>query len=398
MLFESFPSYSVLCPLFILCSCLTPLYGATDTVAVLPFFNQTNDKTLDWIGESLAETLHESLSGEGVLTMSREERVEVYRRLSVRSDVQLTRATVLKIGESLDAAQIVFGRFELAPGGGTKTQRTLKITANLIDAKHLHTGPQFFESGSLEDLSVMESKLAWQCLAYFHPKSAPTEDAYLQSHPPVRIAAVESYVRGLLADSHAKQEKYFLESTRLDAHYSEPAFGLGKSSFENQDYAPAEAWFAKVAPTATHYHEAQFLLGLCHYYQEDFDGAAKTLAGVAEVMPLNEVFNDLGAALSRKNKPDAIDNFKKAIEGDEADPDFWFNLGYAQWKTGKVADAAQSFRAVLDRSPDDDEARTLLKRCERGDLPHPGEALDAERIKQDFEETVYLQLQAELKK
>ena len=115
-------------------------------------------------------------------------------------------------------------------------------------------------------------------------------------------------------------------------------------------------------------------------------------------MPLDEVFNDLGAAQSRKNRPEAIDNFKKAIEGDEADPDYWFNLGYAQWRTGKIADAAKSFHAVLDRSPDDDEARTLMLRCERGDLPHPGETLDAERIKQDFEETVYLQLQAELKK
>jgi tetratricopeptide (TPR) repeat protein len=310
----------------------------------------------------------------------------------------------LKVGESLDAAQIVYGRFELAPAPSgekspeAKTQRLLKITANVIDAKHLHAGPQFFESGPLEDLSVMESKLAWQCLVYFHPKSSPAEEPFLESHPPVRIAAVESYIRGLTAESPQKQEKYFLESTRLDGRYSEPAFGLGKASFENQEYGPAAAWFEKVAPTASHYHEAQFLLGLCHYYQEDFEGAAKAFAGVAAVMPLDEVYNDLGAAQSRKNRPEAIDNFKKALEGDEADPDYWFNLGYAQWKTGKVADAARSFHAVLDRSPEDKEARGLMKRCERGELPHPGETLGAERIKQEFEETVYLQLQAELKK
>lgn len=386
---------------------MTPAYGAADTVAVLPFFNQTADKSLDWIGESIAETLHESLTSEGVLVLNRDDRVEVYRRLSIRSDVQLTRATVLKVGESLDAAQIVFGRFELSlspdaatdnKAGDKKIKRVLKITANVIDAKRLHAGPQFFESAPLEDLSVMESKLAWQCLNYFYPKSTPAEDSYLASHPPVRIAAVESYIRGLLAESPQKQEKYFLESTRLDSHYSEPAFSLGKASFENQDYGPAVSWLEKVAPAASHYHEAQFLLGLCHYYQDDFEGAARALTGVAAVMPLNEVYNDLGAAQSRKNKPEAIDNFRKALEGDQADPDYWFNLGYVQWKTGKVADAAQSFHAVLDRSPDDEEARTLLKRCERGDLPHPGETLEAERIKQEFEETVYLQLQAELKK
>jgi len=383
-----------------MCLSMKPAYGAADTVAVLPFFNQTTDKSLDWIGESVAETLRESLSNEGVLALNREDRVEVYRRLSVRPAVVLTRATVLKVGESLDAAQIVFGRFELAEAsaGEGNMQRVLKITANVIDAKRLHTGPQFFESGTLESLSVMESRLAWQTLVYFHPKSVPDEQRFLESHPPVRITAVESYVRGLLAETPQKQKKYFLEAARLDGQFSEPAFSLGKAAFENQDYGPSAGWLEKVAATASHYHEAQFLLGLCRYYQDDFEGAAKALEGVAAVMPLDEVYNDLGAALSRKNRPEAIENYKKALEGDDADPDYWFNLGYTQWKTGQVADAARSFHAVLDRSPDDEEARTLMKRCERGDLPHTGESLKAERIKQEFEETVYLQLQAELKK
>jgi Tfp pilus assembly protein PilF len=372
------------CFFFTLCLSIPPVYGAADTVAVLPFFNETNDRTLDWIGESVAETTRESLSSDGILALNREDRVEVYRRLSVRPEVQLTRATVLKVGQSLDAGQIVFGKFELqpAPAGTSK----------------MHAGPEFVESGSLEDLSVMESKLAWQTLVYFHPRSSPDQQKYLESHPPVRIVAVESYVRGLLAESPAKQEKYFLEAIRLDPKYSEPAFSLGKKMFAVQDYGPAAGWFEKVATSASHYHEAQFLLGLCRYYQNDFDGAAKALTGVAAVMPLDEVYNDLGAALSRNNKPEAVDNFKKALEGDDADPDYWFNLGYAQWKTGKLADATRSFQAVLDRSPDDEKAQALLKRCERGELPHPGEILDAERIKQDFEETVYLQLQAELKR
>jgi Flp pilus assembly protein TadD len=124
----------------------------------------------------------------------------------------------------------------------------------------------------------------------------------------------------------------------------------------------------------------------------------KVLQAVAAEVPLNEVFNDLGAAQLRTNRPEAIENFKKALEGDQADPDYWFNLGYAQWKAGQVADAAKSFREVLARVPDDSEARALLARCEKGDLPHTGETLTAERIKRTFEETVYLQLQAELKK
>ncbi len=40
----------------------------------------------------------------------------------------------------------------------------------------------------------------------------------------------------------------------------------------------------------------------------------------------------------------------------------------------------------------------MLLRCQKGDLPRSGETLNGERIKKTFEETAFLQLQAELKK
>lgn len=355
---------------------------------------------MDWIGESIAERLRESMAGAGILALSREDRVEVYRRLAVRSGPVLTRATVLRIGQTLDAAQIVSGHFEVvAPPAGDATSRgQLKMTANLIDAKHLKEGPQFFETGALEDLSLLESRLAWQCVHYFQPHSAPPEEDYLRDRPPVRIDAVESYIRGLLSDSPEQKQKLFLQAAHLDPRYSEPAFQLGRMAFDRKDYQTAHNWLEKVAATYSNYHEGQFLLALCHYYEGGYDEAIGILQTLAAQVPLNEVFNDLGAAQSRKNQPEALESFHKALDGGESDPDYWFNLGYSQWKNGRPADAAKSFKAVLERNPDDEIARTLMVRCQRGELPHPGETLNAERIKRSFEETVFLQLQAELKK
>ncbi len=376
------------------------LFGAADTVAVLPFFNDAHSPTLDWIGESVAETLRESLTTAGVLALSREDRVEVYKRLSVRPNVTLTRATVLRVGDTLDAAQVVSGRFELTamPAGSTGSRGELKLTASVLDRKRLREGPTLFESGPLEDLSLLESRLAWQCVKYFLPRSAPTEADFLRNRPPVRVDAVESYIRGLLADSPEQQEKLFTRSAQLDPTFSEPAFQLGRIAFDRKEYRTASNWMGKVAATASHYHEAQFVLGLCRYYEGDFDAAAQAFQLVAAQVPLNEVFNDLGAAQSRRNRPEAVANFRKALEGDETDPDYWFNLAYALWKTGKPAEAAKDFQAVLDRTPNDAEAHSLLVRSLRGDTPRVGEQANAERIKKTFEETVFLQLQAELKK
>jgi predicted Zn-dependent protease len=116
-------------------------------------------------------------------------------------------------------------------------------------------------------------------------------------------------------------------------------------------------------------------------------------------LPLNEVYNNLGAALSRKNDPAAADNFRKALEGDDTDPDYWFNLGYSLWKQGKFTDAAEKFHAVLERSPEDADATAMLARCAKADGPKAGDQSQParERIKTAFEDSAFRQLQAELK-
>ena len=63
---------------------------AADTVAVLPLFNvnQAGSANLDWIGESVAETVREALSSSGVLVLSREDREEVYRRIELKMAIR----------------------------------------------------------------------------------------------------------------------------------------------------------------------------------------------------------------------------------------------------------------------------------------------------------------------
>ena len=68
------------------------------------------------------------------------------------------------------------------------------------------------------------------------------------------------------------------------------------------------------------------------------------------------------------------------------------------WKRGDFAHAAESFRALLDRSPDDSEAVVFLGRCLKQDAPRSGDPKSEgrERIKLNFEEAAYRQLKAEL--
>jgi tetratricopeptide (TPR) repeat protein len=369
-----------------------------ETVLVLPFFNQSNSTNLDWIGESIAETVRESLSAQGVLALDREERLEAFRRLSLRSNAVLTRASIIKAGESLDASDVIFGHYELtpaAPDSRSASGGTLHMTARILNLKRLKQGPEFNETGALEDLAGLEARLCWQALEILAPKTAPSEEEFLRARPRVRLDALESYIRGLLAANPEQRNRFFMQAARLDAGYSQPCFQLGKSYWQKNDYRAAASWLEHVNRSDPRYLEAQFFLGLCKYQTGDYAAAEKCFETVAGSVPLNEVYNDLGAAQTRGNLTAAIESFRKALEGDSADPDYHFNLGYALWKAGQFQEAAGSFRAVLERNPNDGEAGAFLSRAERQEPPLRAQE-GRERLKTNYEETAFRQLKAEL--
>jgi tetratricopeptide (TPR) repeat protein len=374
-----------------------------ETVLVLPFFNHSKSANLDWIGESIAESVHDSLASEGVLALDREDRLEAYRRQSLRPGAELTHASIIKIGESLDASRVIYGWYELIPPepGSPQLKGSLRIAARILDLKRTRRTPEFGELGALEDMAALEFRLGWQALSQLDPKGAPTEAAFMRARPAVRMDAVESYIRGLLAASPEQRHRYFTQAARLDEHYSQPCFQLGKTYWEKKDYKVAAGWLARVTRADPHYLEAQFFLGLCRFQTADFAGAEQAFQLVSVSVPLNEVYNNLGAAQSRRNNlPAAIASFKKALEGDDADPDYHFNLGYALWRSGQYDEAVATLRNTVERNASDTEATSFLGRALKKEGPRPGDSKTEarERLKTNYEEAAYRQLQAELSK
>jgi len=217
--------------------------------------------------------------------------------------------------------------------------------------------------------------------------------------PALRLDALESYARGLLAPTAEQRHKLFTQAARLDDQFSRPCFELGIDAWKQKDYKVAASWLQRVTRRNSHFFEAQFFLGLCRYYGGDAAGAVEAFQTVAEAVPLNEVYNDLGAAEVRKNDlPAAIAAFRKAIEGDDADPDYQFNLGYTQWRMKDYDGAVESLRAAAERDPSDTEITRLLGRTLKQEGPRPGDPQGRQRVKTNYEELAYRQLQAELKR
>lgn len=379
--------------------CAFQAAAAAETFLVLPFFNHTNQSNLDWIGESLAEDLRVTLLRQGLPAVPRQDRDEAYRRLAVRPYARLTKATVIKIAEVLGAAQVIYGRFELTPGA-SKSLGTLQVKAQLLDLNQLRSGPEISVLGAMEDLAAVQTHLAWRVLQQAIPQQAPSEEEFRRGRRPVRVDALENYVRGLLAATEEQKHRFFTQAARLDPGFSSPCFELGMIHWEKENYGAASEWLAKVSPADPHFREATFYRGLSRFYLADYASAQAAFEQVAREVPLNEVFNNLGAVQSLQNLPEALANFRKALEGDGNDPDYHFNLGIALWKRGDFQAAAQSFRATLERDPEDEEATLLLGMCLAGKPYRPGDPKTdgLERVKHEYPEAAYLQLQAILEK
>jgi len=396
--------------LLLLAACATSTMSAaapTDSCAVLPFANalvkhkartaNSPGANTDWLGVSIAETLRDALELRGLVTLNREDLQEGYRRLGLSVRAPLTQASALKIGETLDAEQVIYGDFDVRLEPAGESHGSLKISARILDRRRLHQSPEFTESGALEDLTTIEAHLAWQALVLLAPNLAPPESEFRSLRSPIRLDAEENYIRGLMATTPDQREKFFLQAARLDARFAHPEYELGQMHYQRKEYRQAADWLQKIGPDEVESHQAAFLLGLALYQSGDFAGAQKALQTIAAAVPLSEVYNNLAAAEDRRNLPQAIDDFRKALDGDSSDPVYLFNLGYALWKKGDFAGAAEHFRAALERDPDDAMATLLLGRCLKKQGFRAGDSADArlqglERLKTTYQERAYRQL------
>ncbi len=337
------------------------LAGAqVDVGLVLPFENNTRDPHLDWIGESFVEVLSPHLASSRLLMFDRRDRAAAFDALGIPANAGiLSNATIYKVAQALDAGKVVLGDYDSRDGVLTVTARVLD---RVLEINGPSFSPEFTESGPLEGLFAIQAGLAWQIQRWLRPNFSVSREQYVRERPGPRLDAFENYLRGLEATDRAQQFGYFRAASRLDPRFAAPAFELGMISFRDRDFPTSILWLTKMQRGDPDYLEANFFLGLAHLYREQYERAAAAFRVVEQQLPLNEVYNNLGIALLRQDRPGAVPYFEKAVQSDPRDPVYRFNLGYAYWKRGSFPEAIPHLQAALaqDRSA---ESRALYIQC-----------------------------------
>ncbi|MBI2683048.1 MAG: tetratricopeptide repeat protein [Acidobacteriales bacterium] len=370
----------------------TTAHSGAQLVVVLPFENQSKAPGLEWIGESFPEVLGPRLVAARLMVVSRDDRLYAFDRLGIPAHGRISRATVYRIAQEMDADYVVLGRFNF--DGKQFTAR-----AQVLDLRKIRITNEVVESGALTQLVEIQNALAWGLLRQLDLMYAQSKQEYAGSTPRVRLDALENYIRGTLAARRQDRVKYFKEAVKLNPDYAAALLALGKAYFESKEYEAASATFGRVTPANPLAAEANFFRGLAEFYLGNNAKAAEAFRFTADRIPLVEVYNNLGVVSARMGTKDAAQYFDRATQADSKDPDYHFNLGVVLYRNGDLAGAQREIKQTLAILPQDAEAATVLQAVTSA-KPYPKSPAEGrqplERIKRNYDETAYRQLESEI--
>jgi tetratricopeptide (TPR) repeat protein len=323
---------------------------------VLPFDNRSGQSNLGWIGDSFPYTLDQRLTSAGFLTIGRDDREYALEHLGLPSGFRPSRATTIRIAQTLDADFVVVGSFNVQNG-------RIEVQAQVLEVNQLRMSPPLADSSDLARLFDVENAIAWKVAQRMDPHFAVAEQTFLSAAGVVRLSSFENYIRGTSAPTSDERLKRLEAAVAETPDYTAALLALGKEQYAAREYEAAAVTLAKVPANDRVALEAGFYGGLARFNIAKYAEAATAFSFVATRLPLPEVVNDQGVALSRQGK-DAAPLFQQVIAADPNDADYHFNLAVALLGHSDIAGATHEVQTALQLHSDDPEATELLTRLQ----------------------------------
>jgi tetratricopeptide (TPR) repeat protein/TolB-like protein len=335
----------------------TPETGGR-VVLVLPFDNRSGQTALAWVGNSFPDTLNQRLTTAGFLTISRDDRQYALDHLGLPVDFRPSRATTIRIAQTLDADFVIVGSYTVA-------NERISVQAQVLEVNKLRLSAPLTDSSELTRLFDVENAIAWKVARQIDPHFNVAEQTFVASSEGIQLSAFENYIRGTDATAPQERIKRLQMAVLSSPNYTAALLALGKAQYAEREYDQAAATLAKIPPTDRRALEAGFYLGLACFNSAKYAESESAFSFVASRLPLPEVVNNQGVALSRQGH-DAAALFQRASAADPNDPDYHYNLAVALLRRGDFAGAQREVELALKLRPADTGAATLKTRISAG--------------------------------
>jgi tetratricopeptide (TPR) repeat protein len=326
--------------------------GKDRILLVLPFDNRTGEPSLEWVREAAASLLSARFTSAGFAPMSRADRLYALDHLGLPQGFQPSRASSLRLAQTLDADSIVVGNY-ITDGP------TLIAEGRIVDVPHMRMSPPVTSRGEMKNLIAVFDSLAWKLTRQLDPGFHIAEETFVAAGANLRLEAFERYIRGITESDQAERLRHLQQAVKLSPEFAPAWMALGLEDYNGQQYQQAAAAFAKVGRDDPDYLEAGFYRGLSQMFLGEYAKAEVDFAAIARVLPLAQVLNNQGVAISRQGH-DGSAMFRQAVTSDPDDPDYHFNLAVSLRRHGNTAEALSELNQCLKYRPNDSEAQSLL--------------------------------------
>jgi tetratricopeptide (TPR) repeat protein len=360
--------------------------GHGGVLLVLPFDNRTGQPSLEWIREAAAEILSTRFASAGFEPTSRADRIYALDHLGLPQGFQPSRASSLKLAQTLDADSIVVGSYTTDGTG-------IVAEATLVSVPELRMLPEVTARGEMRDLIGVFGDLAWKLTRQLNPGFNVAESTFAAEGNATPLTAFEQYIRGITEPDQTERLRHLQEAVKLSPAFSAAWMALGREEYSGQHYQEAASAFAKVDRNGPDGLQAGFYRGMSLMFSGDYAHAQEVFADVARVLPLAEVVNNEGVAMSRQGK-DGIAQYIQAAAADPGEADYHFNLAVSLKRHGNTAGAENELAQCLKLRPNDGEAQTLQEAWKHSGSNEGADPL--ERIERNFNAAAFKQAAAML--
>jgi tetratricopeptide (TPR) repeat protein len=361
---------------------------------VLPFDNRSGQTNLAWVGNSFPDTLNQRLASVGFLTITRDDRQYALDHLGLPVDFRPSRATTIRIAQTLDADFVIVGSY-------TVNDNRIAVQAQVLEVNKLRLSQPLSDSSELARLFDVENAIAWKIARQVDPHLNVAQQTFLAASGGVKLSAFENYIRGTDATTSQERIKRLQMAIQDTPNYPAALLALGKAQFAQRDYDGAAVTLAKIPQTDRRSLEAHFYIGLARFNSAKYAEAESAFAFVASRLPLPEVVNNQAVASSRQGH-DAVPLFQRASTADPNDADYHYNLAVALMRRGDFAGAQREVDLTLKLRPADMEAAELKTSISAGQhitpstKPAPTPAASSnfaplERIRRSYSEASFRQ-------
>ncbi|MGA7255641.1 MAG: tetratricopeptide repeat protein [Terracidiphilus sp.] len=355
--------------------------GKGSILLVLPFDNNSGQPSLEWIREAAAELLNSRFTSAGFAPLSRADRLYALDHLGLPQGFQPSRASSLKLAQTLDADFIVVGSYRT-------NGDTIETEAQIVNVPQLRMGTQVTASGPMRDLIAVFDALAWKLTRELDPQFDVAEATFVAAGANLNLEAFEQYIRGITEPDQAERLEHLDEAVKLSPDFSAAWMALAREDYAGQQYEQAAAAFAKVKGNDEDALEAGFYRGLALMFSGEYAKAETSFAGVARVLPLAPVLSNEGVAISRQGH-DGTALFRQAVTADPITPDYHFNLAVSLKRHGDAAEAETQLGEYLKMRPNDSEAEEMQAAWKQ---PSSASSVDPlERIARGFDAVAFRQ-------